>query len=70
MQNFDLNDEANQKLEQSVLDCAIYMSFLVLELSLYELIIEGREPHASAETIKNIVDGNWRDYVKDYPAVC
>lgn len=71
MQNFDLSEEATQRLEQSVLDCAIYMSFLVLELALYIVIIEGSEPRTSPETIKNIIEGKWKQYVnKDYQEIC
>ena len=41
--NLDLSEEADQNLERSMLDIAIHISLLILELSLYERIIQGQD---------------------------
>ena len=41
IQNLDLSDDANKDMERSLLDCAIHISLMYLELSLYERIIDG-----------------------------
>lgn len=43
IENLELNDEANADIERSMLDFAIYLALNILELILYERIIEGKD---------------------------
>ena len=61
--NLDLNDDSNHNLERSYLDCAIHISFMILELQLYENIIEGKDVRVSPEIAKQIQEGNWTKFV-------
>ena len=58
--NLDLSDEANSDMERSLLDCAIHMSFMILELTLYERIIEGHDSLATVEEADAVYKhNNW-----------
>lgn len=39
----ELSDAANADMERSMLDAAIYISFMILEMTLYLRIIEGKD---------------------------
>ena len=43
MKNLDLNDDSDLNMERSYLDCAIHISLMILELQLYNNIIEGKD---------------------------
>lgn len=52
IQNLDLSEETNMNPDRSMLDCAIHISLMFLELELYERIIEGRDVNNSLDEIK------------------
>ena len=52
LQNLDLSEETNMNPDRSMLDCAIHISLMFLELELYERIIEGRDVNNSLDEIK------------------
>lgn len=49
--NLELTDEANYNLERSVLDCAIHISLITLELTLIERIIQGNDRNLNAHEV-------------------
>ena len=65
IQNLDLSEETNMNPDRSMLDCAIHISLMFLELELYERIIEGRDVNNSLDEIKQIREGKWKSVVKN-----
>ena len=63
IQNLDLSDESNEDLERSVLDFAIFISLNVLELSLYERHINGKDMPISKKEADDVQKGNWDKFV-------
>ena len=49
IKNLDLSDEANIDVECSMLDLAIHISFMLLEITLYERIIKGQDERKTKE---------------------
>ena len=66
IENLDLSEEANKNLERSVLDIAILISFIYLELLLYERVIEGRDTRLTSKDAGMVHDrGEWSTLTKN-----
>ena len=59
----DLSDESNEDLERSRLDFAIFISLNILELSLYERHINGKDMPISNRELDDVQKGNWNKFV-------
>ena len=75
IKNLDLSDEANIDMERSMLDSAIHISFMLLEVTLYERIIEGQDERKTNEEVekmlnqKNVDDSIWNGLISDERAL-
>lgn len=66
LNNLDLSPEANEDMERSMLDIAIYLSHHFLELSLYERIIDGKSRNIGYKEAEGVIeDNNWKSVIKD-----
>ena len=62
--NLELSREANENLERSLLDCAIHISLILLELSLIEKIKEGNLKPITKRAADDIAVGNWEQFLR------
>ena len=66
IQNLDLSKEANADMDRSMLDNAIRIAFMILELSLYERIIQGQDRLATKEEAEKVYKHNdWSGIIVD-----
>ena len=52
--NLNLNEDADHHLDTSYLDCAIHISLMILELQLYNRIIEGNDIKISQNAVQQV----------------
>lgn len=52
-------------MERSLLDTAINVTLMILELQLYERIIEGKDTVQAEHVIEEIQNGDWRSFTKE-----
>ena len=61
--NLELGEDSDADIERSYLDCAIHISFIILELELYLNIIEGKDGYISPEAAQQVQQGNWSSFL-------
>ena len=64
IKNLELNKAANDDIERSMLDQAIYISLNILELILHFRIIDGKDVHITKEQAELVDKGKWKQFVK------
>lgn len=64
LSNLELSKEANENLERSVLDFAIHIALIILELSIIDRIKEGNLKLITKRAVDDIAVGNWEDILR------
>ena len=59
IQNLDLADDSNRDPERSVLDCAVHIATMCLELCLYERILTGKGAPIKPAEAHQVAEGQW-----------
>ena len=63
--NLNLSRDELEDMERSLLDTAIFIALSILELQLYERIIDGKDINSQENVNEEIQNGNWSSFVKN-----
>ena len=65
IKSLELSDAANADLERSMLDAAVHTALIMLELKLYERIIQGHDMPITRREAHDIEHSRWDKFVQN-----